>query len=142
LTDTNYRELQAIYDRYSSQGFVVLGFPCNQFGGQEPGSSQDIIKFAGKYGVTFPMFEKIDVNGPNTHPLYKYLKEQKGELLGSDIKWNFGKFLVGREGQVLSRYAPTANPESIAGDIEKALNAQKGVVTPTAGVKAKAFGIF
>lgn len=142
MTDTNYRELQAIYDRYSSQGFVVLGFPCNQFGGQEPGSSQDIIKFAGKYGVTFPMFEKIDVNGPNTHPLYKYLKEQKGELLGSDIKWNFGKFLVGREGQVLSRYAPTANPESIAGDIEKALNAQKGVVTPTAGVKAKAFGIF
>jgi len=142
LTDTNYRELQAIYDRYSSQGFVVLGFPCNQFGAQEPGSSQDIIKFAGKYGVTFPMFEKIDVNGPNTHPLYKYLKEQKGELLGSDIKWNFGKFLVGREGQVLSRYAPTANPESIAGDIEKALNAQKGVVTPTAGVKAKAFGIF
>lgn len=167
MTDTNYRELQAIYDRYSSQGFVVLGFPCNQFGAQEPGSSQDIIKFASKYGVTFPMFEKIDVNGPNTHPLYKYLKEQKGELLGSDIKWNFGtsdgservssrhlssdhipcaaptgKFLVGREGQVLSRYAPTANPESIAGDIEKALNAQKGVVTPTAGVKAKAFGIF
>ena len=113
---------------------MVLGFPCNQFGGQEPGSSTQICNFVSKYGVTFPMFEKVDVNGLNTHPLYKYLKSQKGELLGNDIKWNFGKFLVGKDGTVLARYAPTANPLSIEDDIKKALKANyvKGVVTPTA----------
>ena len=98
----------------------MLAFPCNQFGGQEPGDKQEILSFVAKYGVTFPLFEKIDVNGPNTHPLYKYLKSQKSELLGDDIKWNFGKFLVGKNGEVISRYAPTSGPESISGDIEAA----------------------
>ena len=118
-----------------------MAFPCNQFGAQEPGSAQQIVSFVGKYGVTFPLFEKVDVNGANTHPLFKYLKDQKGELLGSDIKWNFAKFLVGKNGEVLSRYAPPDSPESIVGDIEKALAADgalKGVVTPTNPVEAAA----
>lgn len=106
-----------------SQGFEVLGFPCNQFGGQEPGTAQEILSFVSTYGVTFPLFEKIDVNGINTHPLYKYLKEQKSEMLGSDIKWNFAKFLVGKDGTVLSRYAPTTSPSSIESDIVAALAA-------------------
>jgi len=131
LTDTNYRELQALYARYGPDEFVVLGFPCNQFGGQEPGSAQEILDFVAGYGVTFPLFEKVDVNGANTHPLYKFLKEEKSELLGADIKWNFGKFLVGRDGTVLERYAPTTSPESISGDIEAALKGEKkGVVAP------------
>jgi glutathione peroxidase-family protein len=88
--DTNYRELQSLYERLGPEGFEVLAFPCNQFGGQEPGSAQEILDFVAKYEVTFPIFEKIDVNGFNAHPLFKYLKEQKGELLGNDIKWNFG----------------------------------------------------
>lgn len=121
---------------------MVLAFPCNQFGGQEPGDKQEILSFVAKYGVTFPLFEKIDVNGPNTHPLYKYLKSQKSELLGDDIKWNFGKFLVGKNGEVISRYAPTSGPESISGDIEAAIAAApsefKGVVTPTNPVTAAA----
>lgn len=86
MTDTNYRELQAIQSRYGPDKFVVLGFPCNQFGGQEPGSAKEILDFVAGYGVTFPLFEKVDVNGANTHPLFKFLKEQKGELLGNDIK--------------------------------------------------------
>lgn len=133
MTDANYKELQSLYERYASDGFVVLGFPCNQFGGQEPGTPDEILNFVAKYGVTFPLFEKVDVNGANTHPLFKYLKEQKGELLGNDIKWNFAKFLIGRSGQVISRYAPTASPNSIEPDIQKALAAEyvKGVVTPT-----------
>ena len=137
MTDANYKELQPLYERYASDGFVVLGFPCNQFGGQEPGSAHEILNFVSKYGVTFPLFQKVDVNGANTHPLFKYLKEQKGELLGNDIKWNFAKFLVGRDGQVISRYAPTSSPESIEPDIKKALATEyvKGVVTPTAAAK-------
>jgi len=124
-----------------------LAFPCNQFGGQEPGGPQEILDFVAKYGVTFPMFEKIDVNGPNTHPLYKYLKAQKGELLGNDIKWNFAKFLVDRDGRVIARYAPTSNPDSIEPDIKKALAAPKGVVVPTGGAakpaeKTGPFGLF
>jgi len=116
----------------------VLAFPCNQFGGQEPGSAQEILDFVAKYGATFPMFEKIDVNGPNTHPLFKYLKAQKGELLGSDIKWNFAKFLIGRDGNVIQRYAPTSNPDSIEPDIKKAVaESMKGVVTPTGGAQQK-----
>jgi len=114
----------------------VLAFPCNQFGGQEPGSAQEILDFVAKYEVTFPIFEKIDVNGFNAHPLFKYLKEQKGELLGNDIKWNFAKFLVGRDGTVLSRYAPTSSPNSIEGDIKAALaKTLEGVVTPTGAAK-------
>jgi len=116
----------ALTERYSSDEFAVLAFPCNQFGGQEPGTPDEILAFAGKYGATFPMFEKVDVNGPNTHPLFKHLKSKKGEeglgsLLGNDIKWNFAKFLVGQDGEVLSRYAPTTSPEDIEDDIKAAL---------------------
>lgn len=89
MTDTNYKELQSMYQRLGPKGFVVLGFPCNQFGGQEPGTPAEIKAFTDGYGVTFPLFSKVDVNGPNTHPLFAYLKKQKGELLGDDIKWNF-----------------------------------------------------
>lgn len=100
---------------------MVLAFPCNQFGGQEPGSPEEIRKFVDGYGVTFPVFQKIDVNGLNTHPLYKHLKEKQGELLGNDIKWNFAKFLVGPDGEVVKRYGPQVNPSSIEGDIVKLL---------------------
>jgi len=142
LTDTNYRELQAIQSRYGPDKFVVLGFPCNQFGGQEPGSAKEILDFVAGYGVTFPLFEKVDVNGANTHPLFKFLKEQKGELLGNDIKWNFAKFLVGSDGTVLERYAPTTSPESISDDIEAALKGEKkGVVAATSPI-ASALNLF
>jgi len=142
LTDTNYRELQAIQSRYGPDKFVVLGFPCNQFGGQEPGSAKEILNFVAGYGVTFPLFEKVDVNGANTHPLFKFLKEQKGELLGNDIKWNFAKFLVGSDGTVLERYAPTTSPESISDDIEAALKGEKkGVVAATSPI-ASALNLF
>lgn len=142
MTDTNYRELQAIQSRYGPDKFVVLGFPCNQFGGQEPGSAKEILDFVAGYGVTFPLFEKVDVNGANTHPLFKFLKEQKGELLGNDIKWNFAKFLVGSDGTVLERYAPTTSPESISDDIEAALKGEKkGVVAATSPI-ASALNLF
>lgn len=121
MTDQNYKELVTVYNRYASKGFEVLAFPCNQFGAQEPGSNSDIKKFASKYGAKFPLFAKIDVNGPATHPLYQYLKETKGSFPSSDIKWNFGKFLVDKSGKCIERYAPTDSPLSIAGDIEKAL---------------------
>jgi len=117
LTDANYRELQPLYESLKPKGFVVLAFPCNQFGGQEPGSPEEIRAFVDGYGVTFPIMRKVDVNGPNTHPLWKYLKEQKGELLGSDIKWNFAKFLVGKDGSVVKRYPPTTPPSAIEADI-------------------------
>ncbi len=118
-----YKGLEAIYQKFSSQGLVVLGFPCNQFGGQEPGSESEIKSFCSlNYGVSFPMFAKIDVNGANEHPLYKLLKSEKGGLLGFDaIKWNFTKFLVSRTGDVVGRYAPTAGPESLEGDIAREL---------------------
>jgi len=90
LTAQNYKELVTVYNKYKSQGFEVLAFPCNQFGGQEPGSNMEIKKFAEGYGAKFPMFAKIDVNGPNTHPFYKYLKDTHGSFPTSDIKWNFG----------------------------------------------------
>ena len=101
----------------------MLGFPCNQFGAQEPGDAAEIAGFCStSYGVTFPMFEKIEVNGGGTHPLWAFLKAAKKGLLGSEgIKWNFTKFLVGKDGQVLARYAPNVTPEQIAPDIEKAL---------------------
>lgn len=133
----------ALHERHSAQGFEVLAFPCNQFGGQEPGSAAEIVNFAeSKYGAKFDMFEKVDVNGPNTHPLWNYMKEQKGEpglaaFLGKDIKWNFAKFLIGRDGTVLSRYPPTTSPDEIEPDIIKALNTPlKGVVTPTGATAA------
>ena len=108
---------------YAARGFSVLGFPCNQFGAQEPGDAEEIKNFCSlTYDVTFPMFAKIDVNGLNTHPLYAWLKKAKPGLLGSQaIKWNFTKFLIDRSGAVVGRYAPTDAPESLRGDIEKAL---------------------
>ncbi len=120
-----YAGLEALYKKYKDKGLVVLGFPSNQFGEQEPGPDSEIAEFCEmNYGVTFPMFSKIDVNGAKAHPLFKYLTSSKKGLLGSQaIKWNFTKFLVGRDGTVLERYAPTTKPEDIAGDIEKALAA-------------------
>lgn len=117
-----YEGLQELYDQYGAQGFTVLGFPCDQFGNQEPGTDDEIGAFCQKnYGVTFPMFSKVDVNGDQAHPLYKWLREQKGGLLGRKIKWNFTKFLVGKDGQVLDRYAPTTAPAKLGKDIEQAL---------------------
>jgi glutathione peroxidase len=117
-----YRGLEALHRDYGPRGFAVLGFPCNQFGGQEPGNAEEIEEFCtGKYDVTFPLFEKIDVNGANAHPLYEYLKRQQSGLLGSSIKWNFTKFLVDREGRVVARHAPTAKPEGLRRQIETLL---------------------
>lgn len=118
-----YKGLEELYQRYRERGLVVLGFPCNQFGAQEPGSEAEIGSFCGKnYGVSFPMFAKIDVNGDDTHPLYRHLKQQARGLLGSEaIKWNFTKFLVDRHGEVIERYAPATAPAALAGDIEKLL---------------------
>lgn len=117
-----YRGLQELQDSFAGRGFSVLGFPCDQFGGQEPGSDEEIGAFCEKnFGVTFPLFSKIEVNGEGTHPLYTWLKGEKGGLLGSKIKWNFTKYLIGKDGQVIGRYSPTTKPEKITGDIEKAL---------------------
>jgi len=118
-----YKGLEALWRKYGPQGLVVLGFPCDQFGHQEPGDAEEIRNFCTlTYDVTFPMFAKVEVNGPNAHPLWAWLKTQKGGLLGIDaIKWNFTKFLVGRDGQVISRHAPTEAPESLASRIEAAL---------------------
>ncbi|WP_027793596.1 glutathione peroxidase [Paraburkholderia acidipaludis] len=118
-----YTGLQKLYDDYATRGLAVLGFPCNQFGKQEPGDSAQIGSFCEKnYGVTFPMFDKIDVNGANAHPLYRWLTGEAPGLLGLEaIKWNFTKFLVDRNGKVVKRYAPVTKPEVIAADIEKLL---------------------
>jgi len=115
--------LEAVYEKYREQGFAVLGFPCNQFLNQDPGNDAEISSFCSlNYGVTFPMFAKIEVNGPGAHPLFQHLAEEAPGLLGSKaIKWNFTKFLVGRDGRIIDRYAPTTKPEDIARDIEKAL---------------------
>lgn len=118
-----YQGLQEVYQQYAARGFEVLGFPCNQFGKQEPGDAGQIGAFCEQnYGVTFPMFAKIEVNGSNAHPLYKYLKDKEPGLLGIEaIKWNFTKFLVDRSGKVIKRYAPQTKPESITDDTEKLL---------------------
>tara|TARA_B100000965_G_scaffold387779_1_gene391539 strand:+ start:346 stop:825 length:480 start_codon:yes stop_codon:yes gene_type:complete len=118
-----YEGLQKLHEDYAERGLVVLGFPCNQFGEQEPGSHEEIATFCQKnYGVSFPMFAKIDVNGDDAHPLYKALKEAKPGLLGSEgIKWNFTKFLVNREGEVVDRFAPTTAPDKLVKAIEKLL---------------------
>src|ERR1700710_682220 len=114
-----YKGLEALHETLAPRGFSVLGFPCNQFGGQEPGDAKQIEQFCtSNYAVTFPMFAKVDVNGNNTHPLYQYLKNAKSGLLGSSIKWNFTKFLVDRAGQVVARHAPTTRPEGLAKEIE------------------------
>jgi glutathione peroxidase len=118
-----YRGLEDLYRRYRDRGFVVLGFPCNQFGRQEPGAAQEILTFCRKnHGVTFPLFEKIDVNGADAHPLFKYLKSAQPGLFGIEaIKWNFTKFLVDGLGKVVGRYAPATRPESLSEKIESLL---------------------
>ena len=117
-----YKGLQQLYDKYKDRGFEVLAFPCNQFGHQEPGNDEDIREFCDlNYGVEFPLFSKIEVNGENAHPLYKFLKSEKGGLLGDAIKWNFTKFLIDKQGNVVDRYAPMTQPQRIASDIEKQL---------------------
>jgi glutathione peroxidase len=118
-----YQGLEQVYERFRERGFEVLGFPCNQFGKQEPGSEAEIGAFCEKnYGVTFPMFAKVDVNGDAAHPLYKHLKQQAPGVLGTEgIKWNFTKFLINRDGSVYKRYAPQTKPGEIAGDIETLL---------------------
>lgn len=119
-----FEGLEKLYGEYEEKGLVVLGFPCNQFGGQEPGDEAQIGEFCQRnYGVSFPMFAKVDVNGADAHPVFDWLKSEKGGLLGSKIKWNFTKFLVGRDGQVIKRYGSTTKPEDIAKDLEEALAA-------------------
>ncbi|MBX9709875.1 MAG: glutathione peroxidase [Xanthobacteraceae bacterium] len=123
-----YRGLEELQQAYAPRGFSVLGFPCNQFGEQEPGSSDEIAGFCSReYAVTFPMFAKIEVNGDAAHPLYKFLKGARPGLLGlfgwDAIKWNFTKFLVGTNGHVVARYSPITKPESLKGKIEKLLSA-------------------
>ncbi len=117
-----YEGLQKLYAKYRDQDFDLLAFPCDQFGHQEPGSDSEIKSFCElNYRVEFPLFSKIDVNGTSEHPLYKFLKSEKGGLIGDSIKWNFTKFLVDKKGNVIERYAPTTPPERIAPDIEKLL---------------------
>ena len=117
-----YRGLEALQKQFGPRGFAVLGFPCNQFGSQEPGDARQIEQFCeSNYAVTFPMFARIDVNGGSAHPLYQYLKGEKSGLLGSSIKWNFTKFLVDRSGKVVARHAPTATPQGLKKEIEALL---------------------
>jgi glutathione peroxidase len=118
-----YEGLEALHKSHAGKGLAVLGFPCNQFGAQEPGDAREIANFCvTTYDVTFPMFAKIDVNGPAAHPLYQYLKKAKKGVLGTEgVKWNFTKFLIDRKGDVVARYAPTDKPEAIERDIRKLL---------------------
>ena len=115
--------LEALYQKYAVRGLVVLGFPCNQFGKQEPGGADEIEQTCHiNYGVSFPMFEKVDVNGAAAHPVFRYLKQELPGVLGSRIKWNFTKFLIGRDGKPLKRFAPFTTPEKMENDILAALN--------------------
>ena len=117
-----YEGLQKLYDKYKDKGLEILDFPCNQFGHQAPGTEEEIQEFCTlKYKTTFPLFAKVEVNGKNEEPLFRYLKSQEGGFLGDDIKWNFTKFLVTRDGIVVGRYAPITKPENIEGDILKLL---------------------
>ncbi|AMU97973.1 glutathione peroxidase [Xanthomonas citri pv. fuscans] len=120
-----YAGLQALWQRYRERGLVVIGFPCDQFGHQEPGDAAQIRQFCSlDYAVDFPLAAKIEVNGNGAHPLWQWLKHERRGVLGSEaIKWNFTKFLIGRDGRVLERYAPTTKPEALAADIERALGA-------------------
>ncbi|MBU3848412.1 MAG: glutathione peroxidase [Candidatus Acinetobacter avistercoris] len=114
--------LEKLYEKYNAQGLEVLGFPCNQFGGQDPGDNEEIGAFCQRnYGVSFPMFAKVNVKGPEAHVIFRYLTNNSKGVLGSGIKWNFTKFLIGKDGKVLNRYAPTTKPETLEEDIEKAL---------------------
>lgn len=124
LTQSNYSELSHIYEKYKTQGFEILAFPCNQFGGQEPGSNPEIKQFAcTRFKAEFPIFDKVDVNGPNTAPIYQFLKSSAGGFLGDLVKWNFEKFLVDKNGKVVERYPPTTSPFQIEKDIQKLLAA-------------------
>lgn len=124
LTTANYTELSHIYEKYKTQGFEILAFPCNQFGAQEPGSNPQIKQFAcTRFKAEFPIFDKVDVNGPNTAPIYKFLKSSAGGFLGDLVKWNFEKFLVDKNGKVVERYPPTTSPFQIEKDIQKLLAA-------------------
>jgi glutathione peroxidase len=117
-----YEGLQQLYDDYGDQGLVILGFPCDQFGHQEPGTEEEIGAFCQRnYGVSFPMFAKIDVNGGDTHPLYRWLKDEKSGRLGTAIKWNFTKFLIGRDGRVVKRFSSTTEPAKLRPEIEAEL---------------------
>jgi glutathione peroxidase len=120
---TQYAGLQALHASYADSGFQVLGFPCNQFGGQEPGGSEQIAQFCtSRFGVEFPMFAKVEVNGGGAHPLYRFLKQEAPGALGTTaIKWNFTKFLVGRDGRVIDRFAPGTRPENLRAAVEQAL---------------------
>jgi glutathione peroxidase len=119
-----YEGLEKLYEKYKDRGFEILGFPCNQFGAQEPGTEAEIKSFCDlNYGVTFPLFAKIDVNGPNAHPLYKYLTHDKPGILGTEaIKWNFTKFLIDRNGEPVKRYGSAEKPESLGKDVENVLS--------------------
>jgi len=120
-----YIGLQGLYEQFRPRGFEILGFPCDQFGHQEPGSDAEIATFCDRtYGITFPIFAKIEVNGKNAHPLFGWLRQQKGGLLGDAIKWNFTKFLIDRSGAVHARFAPTTKPESLISDIEGLLEGE------------------
>ncbi|CAM8952751.1 unnamed protein product [Rhodiola kirilowii] len=122
LTSSNYTELSKLYEKFKDQGFEILAFPCNQFGGQEPGSNTEIKEFAcTRFKAEFPIFDKVDVNGPNTAPVYKFLKSSAGGLLGDLIKWNFEKFLLDKNGKVHKRYPPTTSPLQLEKDIQKLL---------------------
>ncbi len=117
-----FEGLESLYKKYKDQGFEILGFPCNQFANQDPLSDQEIQSFCSlNYGVSFPMFKKIEVNGENAHPLYKYLKEEKKGAFGSNIKWNFTKFLIDKNGNVIKRFAPSKKPQYLEKDILKLL---------------------
>ncbi len=119
-----YEGLEQLHREYADRGLAVLGFPCDQFGNQEPGTESEIAEFCTtRFGVTFPMFAKVEVNGDDAHPLYKWLRTEKSGLLGDKIRWNFTKFLIGRDGRVVKRYGSTTKPDKIAADIEKQLAA-------------------
>ncbi len=118
-----FKGLEKLYETYRDRGFVVLGFPCNQFANQDPGSAEEIGEYCERaFGVSFPMFEKVDVNGAKAHPIFKWLKRERGGVLGGAIKWNFTKFLIDREGRVIKRYGSATKPEQIAEDIEAAID--------------------
>ncbi|GMY30303.1 probable phospholipid hydroperoxide glutathione peroxidase isoform X2 [Fagus crenata] len=122
LTNSNYTELNQVYEKYKDQGLEILAFPCNQFGAQEPGNNEQILEFAcTRFKAEYPIFDKVDVNGDNATPLYKFLKSSKGSIFGDKIKWNFSKFLVDKDGKVVDRYAPTTSPLSIEKDVKKLL---------------------
>eukprot|EP00262_Sarcandra_glabra_P022040 TRINITY_DN956_c0_g1_i2.p1 TRINITY_DN956_c0_g1~~TRINITY_DN956_c0_g1_i2.p1 ORF type:complete len:171 (-),score=36.35 TRINITY_DN956_c0_g1_i2:158-670(-) len=122
LANSNYTELSQLYEKYKDKDFEILAFPCNQFGGQEPGNNEQIVEFAcTRFKAEYPIFDKIDVNGENAAPVYKFLKSSKGSIFGDSIKWNFSKFLVDKDGHVVDRYAPTTSPLCIEKDVKKLL---------------------